>query len=195
MPPVNLPKQPRMPARLARKGAIPAVFLAALSSPLAYNTLSRWEGNVLQVYKDNLAGGLPTFCAGRTDWDAKIGTRLTDDQCREVNKITLLEYGYAILGCANWDYLSAKRLIGLTMFSINVGKDGACSSQAMRQINAGNISIGCSLIARTPSGAPNWSFADGKYVQGLQNRRQAERQLCLDDTPLPELEQSAGVTS
>mgnify|MGYP000984499617 FL=1 len=48
----------------------------------------------------------------------------------------------------------------------------------MRQINAGNVEAGCNLIARTPDGRPNWSNAGGVYVQGLQNRRQAESKLC-----------------
>ena len=63
----------------------------------------------------------------------------------------------------------------------NVGKAGACGSQAVQQINLGNLAAGCNLIARTPSGAPNWSSAGGQYVQGLQNRRQAERALCLEE--------------
>ena len=175
---IPAPRSPGIPANLARKGAIPLALLAALTSPLAYTTLDRLEGNVLRVYADNLARGIPTFCAGRTDWAAKVGDKLTDDQCKEINKITLLEYGYAVLGCVNWDYLNPDRLIGLTMFAINVGKDGACGSQAVRQINAGNIGPGCDLIARTPAGLPNWSTADGKYVQGLQNRRQIERGFC-----------------
>lgn len=178
---VPMPRQPSIPASLARKGAIPAALLAALTSPLAYTTLERMEGNILRVYRDNLAGGIPTYCAGRTDWDAKVGEKLTDDQCREVNKVTLLEYGYAILGCVSWDYLTASRLIGLTMFAVNVGKEGACGSQAVRSINAGRVMQGCDLIARTPDGRPNWSNAGGKYVQGLQNRRQAERKLCRED--------------
>lgn len=169
-----------MSTSMLRKGAIPAVLLAALSSPFAVATLERLEGNILHVYQDKLAHGIPTFCAGRTDWSAKPGTKLTSDQCAEVNKTTLMEYGYAVLGCVNWDYLSAKRLVGLTMFAINVGKEGACGSQAVRQINLGNVEAGCNLIARTSSGAPNWSTAGGKYVQGLQNRRQAERALCLE---------------
>lgn len=173
----------RLPAALVRKGAIPAALLAALTSPLAYTTLERWEGNVLQVYRDNLAGGLPTWCAGQTQGQVPgpVGTRLTSDHCAGVNKTTLLEYGYAILGCVSWDYLSAQRLIALTIFAINVGKDGACGSQAVGQINAGNVLQGCDLIARTPSGAPNWSTAGGVYVQGLQNRRQAERALCREE--------------
>lgn len=177
---VALPSAPQKPAALVRKGAIPVVLLAALTSPLAFSTLERWEGNVLQVYRDHLADGLPTYCAGRTDWAAPVGAKLTDDQCREVNKTTLLEYGYAVLGCVNWDYLTASRLIALTVFAINVGKDGACNSAAVRQINAGDVRTGCGLIARRPDGSPNWSYAGGMYVQGLQNRRQAERKLCME---------------
>ena len=177
---VPAPRSPGIPASLARKGAIPLALLAALTSPLAYTTLDRLEGNITTVYADKLAGGIPTYCAGRTDWAAKVGDKLTDDQCKEVNKTTLLEYGYAVLGCVNWDYLNPDRLIGLTMFAINIGKAGACGSQAVKQINVGNVAAGCDLIARTPAGLPNWSSANGKYVQGLQNRRQAESKLCKE---------------
>lgn len=174
-----IPKPPNMPAAVLRKGAIPAALAAALTSPMAYTMLERWEGNILHVYADHLADGLPTYCAGRTDKDAVVGTKLTADDCREVNKTTLLEYGYSVLGCANWDYLTPTRLIALTMFAVNVGKEGACNSRAMRLVNAGNVVAGCEALATRPNGEPAWSFAGGEYVQGLQNRRQAERALCL----------------
>lgn len=177
MKPIAMPK---VSPGLAKKGIIPAAFIAALTGPLAIGTLERWEGNITRVYADQLANGLPTFCAGRTDTTAKVGTKLTDDYCREVNKITLLEYGYSILECVEWDYLTEKRLIALTTFAINIGKAGACGSQAVRHINAGRIEQGCNLIAYTPGGTPNWSSAGGKFVQGLHNRRKAERIMCLD---------------
>lgn len=142
-------------------------------------TLVTWEGDIHKVYADHLAGGLPTFCAGRTDWQAKVGTKLTSDYCEEVNKFTLIEYGYAVLECAEWEHLTPKRLTALTIFAVNVGKKGACGSQAMQQINIGNVTLGCNLIAYRPDGTPNWSSAGGKYVQGLHNRRKAERALCL----------------
>lgn len=176
---MNLPDAPQKPLSLIRKGAIPAVLLAALSSPLAYKELERWEGNILHVYKDRLAYNIPTYCAGRTDWNAKPGTKLTSDFCEEVNKRTLIEYGYAVLGCTNWDYITPNRLIGLTLFSINVGKVGACNSSAFKAINSGRIKQGCDLFAFKPNGDPNWSYAGGKYIQGLHNRRRAERLLCL----------------
>ena len=181
----KLPSTPSKPAALLRKGVIPAALLAALSSPLAYSELERWEGNILHVYADKLARGIPTYCAGRTDWAAPVGTRLTSDDCKAVNKTTLLEYGYAVLGCMNWDHLTPRRLVAFTMLAVNVGKQAACNSLAAQHVNAGRIATGCDLIARTPDGRPNWSSAAGKYVQGLQNRRQAERALCLDERPIP----------
>lgn len=172
---------PRMPAAVLRKGAIPAALLAALTGPLAWGTLERWEGNVLHVYADHLASGLPTYCAGRTDWQAPVGTRLTSDECRQVNKTTLLEYGYAVLACTEWRHLTDYRLVALTVFAVNVGKSGACGSRAFRLINQGEYAAGCHALARSPSGAPVWSYASGRYVQGLQNRRQAERAICLGE--------------
>ena len=172
---------PAKPSALVRKGVIPAALLAALTGPLANVTLDRWEGNIKHVYADKLANSIPTYCAGRTDWAAPVGTKLTSDQCVEVNKVTLLEYGYAVLACTEWKYLTPTRLVSLTIFAINVGKTAACGSQTFAKINAGRIVEGCNLLARTPSGSPNWSVAGGVYVQGLQNRRQAERALCLED--------------
>lgn len=170
---------PEKPASLVRKGAIPAALLAALASPMAYTTLENLEGNVLAVYADKLANGVPTYCAGRTDWAAVPGTKLTSDECIAVNKVTILEYGYAVLACANWDYLTPKRLIGLTMFAVNVGKSAACGSSAIQSINIGQVVAGCNLLAYTPGGKPNWSYSGGVFVQGLHNRRRAERELCL----------------
>lgn len=162
------------------KGVVPAALAAALTGPLAYSTLEQWEGNILRVYHDKLAD-VPTWCAGQTQGPkpGPIGTKLTSDFCAEVNKVTLVEYGYAVLECANWDHLSPNRLVALTIFAINVGKEGACKSQAMVNINRGRIVEGCTLLAYKPTGAPNWSIADGKFVQGLHNRRKAEMTLCL----------------
>lgn len=162
-----------------KKASVPVALAAALTAGSTLTLLTQLEGNILSVYPDKLASGIPTYCAGRTDWKAPIGKTFTSDQCAEINKSTLLEYGYAILSCTSWEHLTPNRLVALTLFAINVGKAGACNSQSMRQINAGNISYGCKLISTKPDGSPNWSYSDGVYVQGLQNRRKIEAALCL----------------
>lgn len=162
-----------------QKTAIPASFIAALTAGSTLTLLTRLEGNILSVYPDKLAGGIPTYCAGKTDWKAPIGKTFTSDQCKEVNKTMLMEYGIAVLECTKWDNLTPDRLLALTLFAINIGKAGACNSQSVRHINAGNISYGCKLISTKPDGSPNWSYSGGVYVQGLQNRRKIEAALCL----------------
>ncbi|TXH51649.1 MAG: glycoside hydrolase family 24 [Desulfurellales bacterium] len=158
----------------------PAALIAAVSSPFAYNMLERWEGNILYVYKDII--GVPTYCAGQTANAPPVGAKLTSDFCKEINKTILMEYSYAILQCTKWDQLTPARIVALTLFAVNVGKAGACGSQAVLHINIGQVAKGCALIANTPSGAPNWSTAGGKFVQGLYNRRQSEAKLCLQDS-------------
>lgn len=173
--------KPEVPNSVLRKGAIPAALVAALGSGFAVTTLTQFEGNVNAVYADKLAGGLPTYCAGRTDWQAPVGTKLTTDDCKQVNLVTIWEYGYAVLACTVWSNLSGYRLVALTMFAINVGKQGACGSRAVRLINVGQITEGCRAIAYTPDGKPSWSYASGRFVQSLHNRRQAEAALCVKD--------------
>lgn len=158
---------------------VPAALVAALVSGGSVAKLEQLEGNILAVYADNLAGGLPTRCAGDTNHTMPVGTKLTADDCREINKLTMIKYGTSVLACTNWEHLNGDRLVGLTLFAINVGSSGACGAQSFKAINAGRIKEGCDLLARKPDGRPNWSNAGGRYVQGLQNRRQAERKLCL----------------
>ena len=161
-----------------RGKVVPAVFVAALTGGGALTALETLEGNIKEVYADLLAGGIPTRCAGDTNHSMPVGTKLTTDDCREINKGTLLSYGWSVLACTNWDYLTPDRLVGLTLFAINVGKSGACNSQAFKANNAGNIPEGCKLLSTRPDGKPNWSYAGGVYVPGLQNRRLAERAWC-----------------
>ena len=161
---------------------VPAALAAVLTAGSSIALLEKLEGNILHVYADPLARGIPTYCAGKTDWKAPIGKTFTSDQCKEVNKTTLLEYGTAVLGCTKWTQLTPDRLLALTLFAINVGKAGACGSQSIIHINSGNITVGCSLIATKPNGTPNWSYANGVYIQGLQNRRKIESKLCLESS-------------
>ncbi len=158
---------------------VPAALAAALVSGGSILKLEQLEGNILSVYADHIAGGLPTRCAGDTNHSRPVGTRLTADDCREINKLTMIRYGASVLACTDWSQLNGDRLVGLTLFAINVGSSGACGSQAVKAINRGEIKKGCDLIATRPDGKPNWSYARDVYIPGLQNRRQAERKLCL----------------
>lgn len=165
---------------IVRKTLPPLALVSVLTAAPTVLILEQFESNVLHVYPDKLAGGIPTYCAGKTDWNMPLNKTFTSDECAEVNKTTVLEYGWAILGCTTWEHLTPQRAVALTMFAINVGKSGACNSQAVQAINDGHIDDGCRLLAYTPSGRPNWSYANGVYVQGLHNRRIKEMNMCYD---------------
>ena len=67
----------------------------------------------------------------------------------------------------------------LTSHAHNFGAGDTCGSLAMEAVNRGEFAAACDLLAWTPAGRPNWAYVDGRFVQGLHNRRLAERRLCL----------------
>ena len=56
-------------------------------------------------------------------------------------------------------------------FAFNVGNGAFCSSTLVRKANAGDMPGACAELSR-------WTYAGGKQLQGLVNRRAAERKLC-----------------
>jgi lysozyme len=161
--------------QLAAKLAAPLV----LGSVALLGAMHQWEDQRLTVYADKLAGGLPTYCSGRTQPPRPVGEVLTQAQCNTIDRKTAIEYGRAVLACVPADKFDQNSLDAFTLFAINVGKHGACTSRAAGLMRDGNREAACKALARTPDGRPAWSYASGVYVQGLQNRRQYERNWCL----------------
>ncbi|MBJ2155255.1 lysozyme [Variovorax sp. IB41] len=160
-------------------------FAAKLAAPLVLggvallSAMHQWEDQRLTVYADKLAGGLPTYCSGRTQPPRAVGDVLTQAQCDTIDRQTAIEYGRAVLACVPADKLDQNSFDAFTLFAINVGKQGACGSRAAQLLRDGNREAACKALARGPNGRPSWSYASGVYVQGLQNRRQYEKNWCL----------------
>lgn len=163
-----------------------------LASAATVGVLNKWEpakGSPdahLVVYADKLAQGLPTVCAGITKHVATIpvivGDKWTPEMCLEQESQALEKVQSTLVKCFK-TLPPQSTFDAATSHAWNFGASKTCSSQAMKQWNAGNFKLGCTLIASTYDGKPNWSFSDGKFVQGLQNRRQDEVKLCLRDVP------------
>ncbi|MET3390630.1 GH24 family phage-related lysozyme (muramidase) [Variovorax sp. 1140] len=141
--------------------------------------MHRWESQELTVYADQLAGGLPTYCSGRTQPPRPVGERLTQARCDAIDAQTATEYGRAVLACIPADKLDQNSFDAFTLFAINVGKSAACGSRAAQLMRAGNREAACKALARGPDGRPVWSYASGVFVRGLQSRRQYEANWCL----------------
>ncbi len=64
-------------------------------------------------------------------------------------------------------------------FSYNLGVGNFCGADFVERLNAGDYEGACRGMATHPNGKPAWSSFQGKYKQGLQNRRIRERDYCL----------------
>lgn len=141
-----------------------ATIAAALIAP--------WEGLWLTAKPDMLAKGLPTVCYGMTPYDrpVKVGDHYTKDQCTRFLVEDIPKYYAQIEPCIHAK-LSEHEKAALVSLAYNVGRGNVCKSQAVREFNAGNHLAGCNAIG-------HFTTAQGKFIQGLANRRKAEIAVC-----------------
>lgn len=161
-----------------RKLAVGAGGLV-LASLTLIGGLRHWEGEETTVYADKLAYGVPTVCAGHTDWSLVPGQSYTQADCDKIDAKTAHDFGEAVVSCIGETNLDQNMLDAMTLFAINVGKQGACGSRAAQLMRAHKAEEGCKAISHGPDGQRVWSTSGGKFRQGLANRRDFERELCL----------------
>lgn len=153
------------------KNSAKAAATAAMIT-LACAQIKPWEGLWLTAKVDRIGTGRPvTACYGETV-GVKLGQKFTKEQCDEMLAKRVPQYAADIASCIHVK-ISDKTRAALVSFAYNVGPAAACGSTAFKQINAGNIRKGCDALM-------NWTKAQGKFVQGLANRRAAERRLCIE---------------
>jgi len=56
-------------------------------------------------------------------------------------------------------------------FAYNVGAGAFCGSTLVKLANSGDMAAACAQLSR-------WTFAGGKQLKGLVNRRADERRIC-----------------
>lgn len=153
--------------------------------------LDRWEPAKgkpdahLYVYADKIANGLPTVCNGITKHVATIpvivGEKWTQEMCNQQEEQALEALQTKLASCFK---IKPPQSVfdSSTSHGWNFGVNKTCGSAAMLQFNLGNYKLGCQLIAFQYDGTtPNWSYVDGKFYQGLHNRRLDEKNVCLKD--------------
>lgn len=130
------------------------------------------EGMELTAYRDIV--GVPTICAGTTR-GVKMGDTKTVQQCWTIAAAEFREYEKTVIDGITVP-LNTNQQAALTWFTVNVGKYGFMDSTARRRFNAGDYVGGCQAM-----GMWNKVTINGRKVvsKGLQNRRQAEIDLCL----------------
>ena len=142
-----------------------------LSSALATTGVfvAKHEGLVLGTYLDPV--GIITSCYGHVDKSLRIGQKFTEDECLEQLAEDLSKHNNELMRYVKVP-LSEQEHAAYLSFIYNVGGANFRSSTLLRKLNAGEREEACNQLSR-------WVYAKGKKLQGLVNRRESEKQLCL----------------
>lgn len=135
-----------------------------------------WEGRELRAYYDIV--GVLTICDGDTN-NVRPGQVATEAECDQRLYANLQRYRDELRKCLTAD-LPVKTEAAFISWTYNVGWGAACKGGAggkparvVRLANAGDLVGACDALR-------DWNKAGGRVVQGLVNRREAERSLCRE---------------
>lgn len=162
---VPLKTQAKTAAKTAGAAAGVGVVVA-----LALPLVASWEGLRTSPYKDLI--GKPTVCYGETNVEMREYTRV---ECEAMLQKSLAKYAGPVLDCLPTNApLSVKA--AFTSLAYNNGVAKVCPSNTAAAARAGHYAQACNMLL-----AWNKARVKGKLVpvQGLTNRRKAERELCL----------------
>jgi Phage-related lysozyme (muraminidase) len=150
---------------LAATGGVGAIASALM---LATPMVEKWEGTKLDPYKD--IGGLLTVCTGETRVPMR---RYTPVECKTLLDKTLArEFAPAVLKTVPALKDRPHVFAASISLSYNIGQVAFARSTVARRFNAGDWRGGCDAFRM-------WVLVNGRKIQGLVNRREDERKLCL----------------
>jgi len=159
MPPVATARLSPGRAKLSALIGTAAVGLVAV--------VAQWEGKRNDPYRDIV--GIATVCYGETNVPMR---RYSDDECKDMLAGSLAEYAEAVLRrnpeLAGHD----PQIIAASSLTYNIGITAYNRSTVARRFSAGDWRGACDAFLA-------FSYAGGKRVQGLVNRREAERRICM----------------
>lgn len=151
-------------------GAGAGASLMAIVLQVAVPNIQGFEGTKLQAYHD--VANILTVCTGHTGPDVVVGKVYTQDQCNALTNQDAEKAASGVLKVSPQLIYHPIVLASAVSFSYNVGVGTYDKSSVAANFNAGNLVAGCNAMLK-------YTFADGKYSQGLANRRKAENTICL----------------
>jgi lysozyme len=141
-------------------------WLVGIVAAGTITTVAFLEGYSNDPYKDIV--GVQTVCYGETNVKMR---RYSDAECNAMLQKSLVKYGNGILECIRVP-ISQNQHAAFSSFAYNVGLGAFCGSSLVKKLNRGDYENAC-------RGMYAWTYAGGKHVQGLKNRRDVEVRLCL----------------
>lgn len=159
MPPVAAARLSPGRAKLTALIGTAAVGLVAV--------VAQWEGKRNEPYRDIV--GIATVCYGETNVPMR---RYSDDECKDMLAGSLATYAQAVLDRNPELRGHDPQVIAASSLAYNIGPAAYRRSTVARKFSAGDWRGACNAFLA-------WSYAGGRRVQGLLNRRKAERDICL----------------
>lgn len=138
------------------------IITTAAAAALAF------EGTRYVAYQDFV--GVWTICQGHTH-GVKPGDTASKEQCAAYLNADLGMANDAIDRCVSVPLSVGERAAYIDLI-FNIGDGAFCRSTLVRILNSGDHKMACEQLMR-------WTHAGGKQLQGLVERRKAERDLCL----------------
>lgn len=146
------------------------LIAAGLSSVLALVgfTIAQHEGEEFTGYVDPV--GIATTCYGHTK-TAVVGKSYTENECINLLASDLGDHNKKMSDIIHVD-LSPGEHSAYLSFHYNVGHGAFSRSTLLRYLNKNMRVEACNELTR-------WVYAQGVKLQGLVNRREKERDICL----------------
>jgi lysozyme len=143
--------------------------VAALTlSASALVGIASWEGYVERAYKDIV--GVWTIGFGTTK-GVKPGQSIDPVTALQRKIDDISKFEGALKQCVTVP-LHQHEYDAFISLAYNIGPSAFCQSTLVRRLNERDYDAACKEILR-------WTRADGRVVQGLVNRREAEYRQCI----------------
>lgn len=157
-----------LPMEEPKSGKGKLVALIGGSAAVGLLTLvGTWEGKKNEPYRDIV--GVWTVCYGETRVEMR---RYTDDQCKDMLADGLADFAGPVLARNPELRGHDAQIVAASSLAYNIGPAAYRRSTVAKRFSAGNWRGACDAFL-------SWSFAGGRQVKGLLNRRKAERDICL----------------
>lgn len=151
-------------------GAGAGASLMAIVMTTAVPNIQGFEGTHLAPYRD--IAGVLTVCTGHTGPDVVVGKVYTKEDCNSLTSTDAQKAAAGVLKVSPQLIYHPIVLASAVSFSYNVGVGTYDKSSVAADFNRGNFVAGCKDLLK-------YTYSDGKYVQGLANRRQQEYNICM----------------
>lgn len=130
-----------------------------------------FEGKVNRTYLDPV--DILTSCYGHTGPELQKGQVFTDEQCLSQLAEDLVRHDRQMMRFVRVP-LTDEQHAAFLSFTYNVGVNSFKNSTLLRKLNQYDYEGACNELKR-------WNKANGRVLNGLTKRREAERDMCLGE--------------